>query len=190
VGAEIVSVEEKYRGWASFFVANVRLPDGTVISRVIEDHGRAACVLPYDPARRVAILVRQLRAPVLYSAKQPHFLEAVAGLIDGGEAPEASARREAMEEAGLRLATLDHVTTAWAMPGISTERMDLYLGEYSEGDRVTAGGGIDDENEGIEVMEMPLAEIAAMADSGALADMKTLLLVQTLRLRRPELFTR
>ena len=76
------------------------------------------------------------------------------------------------------------------MPGISTERMDLYLGEYSEGDRVAAGGGIDDENEGIEVVELPLAEVAAMADDGRLADMKTLLLVQTLRLRRSELFKR
>ncbi len=187
MSAHIISVEEKYRGWARFLVANVERADGSTISRVIEDHGRAVCVLPYDPARRLAILVRQLRAPVLYAVQEPHFLEAVAGLIDGTEAPEQSARREAEEEAGLRLESLAHVTTAWAMPGISTERMDLYLGAYSQADRVTAGGGIDDE--GIEVIEMPLADIAAMADAGTLADMKTLLLVQTLRLRRPELFT-
>jgi len=155
---------------------------------VIEDHGNAVCVLPYDPARRTAILVQQLRAPALYAAKQPHFLEAIAGSIDDGEDAESSAQREGVEEAGLQLRALDRVATAWAMPGVSTEQMDLFLGEYSAADRVGAGGGIDGEN--IEVIEMPLAKLAAMADSGGLQDMKTLLLLQTLRLRRPELFTR
>jgi nudix-type nucleoside diphosphatase (YffH/AdpP family) len=186
MSAEIVATEAKYRGWSTLLVARIRLPDGGTITREIEDHGRAVCVLPYDPARRTTILVRQLRAPVLYTAKTPHFLEAVAGQIDGDEAPDSAARREAEEEAGLRLSALVHVTTAWTMPGISTEQMDLYLGEYEERDRTGAGGGIDDE--GIEVLEMPLAEIAAMADAGTLTDMKTLVLVQTLRLRRPELF--
>ena len=74
------------------------------------------------------------------------------------------------------------------MAGVSTEQMDLFLAEYSQSDRVSAGGGIDEEHENIEVIEMPLAELAAMTDSGALKDMKALVLVQTLRLRRPEMF--
>jgi nudix-type nucleoside diphosphatase (YffH/AdpP family) len=186
MSAEIVATETKHRGWSAFLVATIRLPDGSTITREIEDHGNAVCVLPYDPVRRTAVLVQQLRAPVLFAAKQPHFLEAVAGMIDADEAPESSARRETMEEAGLRMRSLDHVVSAWAMPGISTERMDLFLGEYSEADRVNAGGGIEDES--IQVFEMPLTEIAAMADAGTLADMKTLVLLQTLRLRRPDLF--
>jgi nudix-type nucleoside diphosphatase (YffH/AdpP family) len=186
VTSKVVSTETKHRGWSALLVATIRLPDGSTITREIEDHGSAVCVLPYDPVRRTAVLVQQLRAPVLFAANLQHFLEAVAGLIDGEEAPESSARRETMEEAGLRMRSLDHVVTAWAMPGISTERMDLFLGEYSEADRVNAGGGI--ESESIQVFEMPLAEIAAMADAGTLDDMKTLVLVQTLRLRRPDLF--
>jgi hypothetical protein len=75
------------------------------------------------------------------------------------------------------------------MPGISTERMHLFLAPYAEGDRVAAGGGVADENEAIEVAEMPLAVLARRADEGGLGDLKTLLLVQTLRLRRPDLFT-
>lgn len=183
---EIVSVETKHRGWSALLVATIRLPDGSTITREIEDHGNAVGVLAYDPVRRTAVLVQQMRAPVLLAAKQPHLLEAVAGLIDGDEAPESSARRETMEEAGLRLRSLDHVVTAWTMPGISTERMDLFLGEYAQADRVNAGGGIEDES--IQVFEMPLAELAAMADAGTLTDMKTLLLLLTLRLRRPDLF--
>jgi nudix-type nucleoside diphosphatase (YffH/AdpP family) len=184
---KVVSVETKYQGWCRLLVAIIRLADGRTIKREVEDHGNAVCVLPYDPVRRMAILVQQLRAPVLFAAKQPHFLEAIAGLIDAEEAPDISARRETMEEAGLQMRSLDHVVTAWTMPGISTEQMDLFLGEYSEADRVNAGGGIEDES--IEVFEMPLTEIAAMADAGTLADMKTLVLLQTLRLRRPDLFS-
>jgi nudix-type nucleoside diphosphatase (YffH/AdpP family) len=186
---EIVGTEIKHRGWSTFLVATIRLPDGETISRVIEDHGNAVAVLPYDPARGTAIVVQQLRAPALYAAQQPHFQEAVAGRIDEGENAEACARREALEEAGLQLRVLEHVARAAAMPGVSTERMDLFLGEYSETDRVSAGGGVADEHENIEVVELPLAKLAAMADAGELHDMKTLLLLQTLRLRRPELFS-
>lgn len=184
--AEIVSTEVRHQGWCRLLVASIRLRDGSTIKREIEDHGNAVCVLPYDPVRRTAMLVQQLRAPALFAAKQPHSLEAVAGLIEPDEAADNSARREVMEEAGLRIRALDRVVTAWTMPGISTERMDLFLGEYAQADRVSAGGGIEDES--IQVIEVPLAELAAMADGGTLTDMKTLLLLQTLRLRRPDLF--
>ncbi len=186
MSAELVEAAPKYQGWSTLLVARIRLPDGRVITREIEHHGRAACVLTFDPERKTALLVRQVRAPAVYAAGQPHLLEAIAGLIDDNEPAEACARREAIEEAGLRLRSIDHVTTAWTMPGISTERMDLFLGQYAQADRVAPGGGTGDE--GIEVIEMPLAELAEMTDAGTLTDMKTLLLVQTLRLRRPDLF--
>ena len=188
MSAEIVETEIKHRGWSTFLIATIRLPDGTTITRSIEDHGNAVAVLPYDPVRRTAILVQQMRAPALYAAKHVHVLEAVAGRIDDGEDAETCARREAVEETGFRPRALERVAHAWAMPGVSTEQMDLFLGEYSEADRVGPGGGVAGEHENIEVIELPLSKLAAMADAGDLHDMKTLLLVQTLRLRRPELF--
>jgi len=186
MSVEIIGTEEKYRGWCTLLLVQVRYPDGRIVKREIEDHGRASCVLPYDAARKTALLVRQLRVPPLYAGGEAALLEAPAGLIDPGEDGEAAARREAMEEVGVRLVSLDRVTSAWSMPGISAERMDLFLGVYAVADRTGTGGGIDDE--GIEVVEMSLSELAAMADAGTLNDMKTLVLVQTLRLRRPELF--
>jgi hypothetical protein len=74
------------------------------------------------------------------------------------------------------------------MPGISTERMDLFLGSYTAADRVSAGGGLATEHEEIEVIELPLADLVALVEAGEDMDMKVLALVQTLRLRRPELF--
>src|SRR3954469_13516163 len=177
--AEIVATDVKHRGWSTFLVATIKLPDGHIITRVIEDHGNAVCVLPYDPTRRVAILVKQLRAPALYAAKQTDFLEAVAGRVDDGEDAESSARRETVEEAGFQLRTLERVARAWAMPGVSTEQMDLFLGEYSEADRIGTGGGVDGEHENIEVIELPLAKLRENADSGPPSDKKKLLFFQT-----------
>jgi len=184
----ILGVEPKYRGWCTLYLASVRLADGRVIAREIEDHGRAACVLPYDPARRVAMVVRQFRTPPLYAGGVPVLIEAPAGLIDAGEDGATAARREAMEEVGIRLSALEPVADAWTMPGISSERMALFLGVYAAADRIAAGGGIATEHEEIEVIELPLSDLVTMADNGTLADLKTFALVQTLRLRRPELF--
>ncbi len=184
---EIEKLDTLYKGWNSFALATIRLGSGQRITRMIEDHGAAACVLAYDPARRMAMLVRQFRAPVLLKTGVPDLLEAVAGLIEDHDGADC-ARREAMEEAGLRLQTLEPVATVWSIPSSSTEHIDLFLAPYGEADRVGEGGGLAHEHENIVVVELPLAELARMADAGEIADLKTLALVQTLRIRRPELF--
>ncbi|MHB2209991.1 NUDIX domain-containing protein [Methylobacterium sp. CM6257] len=175
-------------GWARYLVAEVLQDDGSRITREMEDHGRAVAVLPYDPDRRVATLVSQFRAPVLYSGGPPSHVEVPAGLLDEGAA-EDEARREAAEETGLRLSGLELVASAWSMPGISTERMDLFLAAYGAADRTGTGGGLASESEAVAVHEIPLAELAAMSRRGALTDMKSLVLLFALQLRRPELFT-
>ncbi|MCJ2012927.1 NUDIX domain-containing protein [Methylobacterium sp. J-076] len=185
--AQIGGVRVVHDGWARFLVAEVIQPDGTRISREVEDHGRAVAVLPYDPERRVATLVSQLRAPLLYAGGPDSIIEIPAGLLED-EAPEEGARREVTEETGLRLGPLDLVASAWSMPGLSTERMDLFLATYAAADRLGAGGGLANEGEAVTVHEIPLAELAAMVTRGALADMKTLVLLFALQIRRPDLF--
>ncbi|SDA32296.1 nudix-type nucleoside diphosphatase, YffH/AdpP family [Methylobacterium sp. UNC378MF] len=174
-------------GWARYLVAEVMQEDGTRITREMEDHGRAVAVLPYDPERRVATLVSQFRAPVLYSGGPPSHIEVPAGLLDEGDSAD-EARREAMEETGLRLSQLDFVASTWSMPGISTERMDLFLAAYGEADRTGTGGGLAAEGEAVAVHEIPLPELAAMGRRGAITDMKSLTLLFALQLQRPDLF--
>lgn len=186
--AEILTTEVAYSRWAKMILATIRLPDGQVTKRDIEDHGEAAMVLPYDPERGVALVIRQFRTPVSFVTGSGLVLEAAAGRLDG-EAPEVCARREAMEEAGVHLTTLEPVARTWSMPALSTERVSLFLAPYSAAARVGSGGGLTHEHEEISVIEMPLQQLAAMADEGAAMDLKLFALIQTLRVRQPGLFT-
>ena len=184
---KVEKVVEVYKGWST--LSKVTLSDGdTRFEREVEDHGQAVGVLPYDAERRVALLIQTPRTPVLLAGRAEPLLEAPAGLIDEGESPEESVRREAQEEVGVELTTLQPIGTIWSCPGVSTETIALYLAPYTSASRTGQGGGLADENESITVVEQSLATLAQLADQGGLADMKTFLLVQTLRLREPDLF--
>lgn len=175
-------------GWSRFRILRVRTADGTVLQREVEDHGPAVAVLPYDPQRRVATLVTQLRPALMFACGVQTLTEAPAGLLEEGEAPADCARREALEETGLRLGELEPLGALWPMPGLSTELMHLFLAPYGVADRVAAGGGLEVEHENIVVSEEPLAALAAAVDAGTLADLKTAFLVLHLRHRHPHLF--
>jgi nudix-type nucleoside diphosphatase (YffH/AdpP family) len=178
-----------YDGWTRFLILEVANPDGHRMTRAVLDHGEAACVLPYDRDRRVALLVSQQRVPQLYLGQRKSSLEAIAGRLDPEESAEESIRREAEEEAGLKLRELEAVGTCWASPGVSTERFHLFLAAYAPPDRSGPGGGRAEELENIEVKELALSDLARRADHGSITDAKTMLLIQTLRLRQPGLFT-
>ncbi len=177
-----------YDGWSRFQLLQVELGDGRIMARQFEDHGEASAVLPYDEARRVALLVRQPRIGPLYSGLDPYLLEIAAGLIEPGEAPDVAVRREALEELGVQLGAVEFVTTTWSVPALSSERIHLYLAAYTMADRVAAGGGVVEEGEEIEVLELPLQGLLDLADAGQITDMKSLTMIWALARRRPDLF--
>jgi nudix-type nucleoside diphosphatase (YffH/AdpP family) len=183
---EITATRIAHEGWAKLMVASIRTPDGKLITREIEHHGTAVCVLPYNAKRKTAILIRQFRAPPLLAAGLQETLEAVAGILDESD-PRDAARRETREETGVTLLSLQPLFETWTMPGISTERMQFYLGTYDEPPH-DVPHGVASEAEITHPVEIPLKDLAALADAGALTDMKTLLVLQTLRLREPDLF--
>ena len=185
---EILDRRLIYDGWYRFWVLRLRLPDGAEVERHLLDNGQAVAVLPYDPVRRVAMLITQPRVAVLV-AGEPDLLEAIAGNLDGA-APQDRVLNEAMEEGGLRLTTLEPVANIWAIPPVSTERVMLYLAPYRQADRVGEGGGHAEEHENISVVEIDLDTLYAMVMEGTLVDGKTLALAQALILRHPALFTR
>jgi nudix-type nucleoside diphosphatase (YffH/AdpP family) len=188
IAVRLLGQKTLYQGWGRYLLLTVGLAGGETVQRQLDDHGGAAAVLPYDAGRRCALLARLPRAGPLFAGQDPHMLEACAGMIDPGESAEACARREAMEELGVRLEALEPVSRVWTSPGVSSERIDLYLAPYAAVDRIAAGGGLEEEQEGIEVIERPLAELWRATQTGELNDLKTLALIMALRHRRPDLF--
>lgn len=138
-------------------------------------HGLAAAVLLYDPKRRLVTLVKQFRAGAYLSDGALATIEVCAGMLDG-DRPEVCAVREAREETGLAIRAPHHVFDAYMSPGGMSEKIACFVASYSEADRVGDGGGVD-EDEHIEVVEVPFAEALAMIERGAIADAKTIALL-------------
>jgi GDP-mannose pyrophosphatase NudK len=138
-------------------------------------HGKAAAVLMYDARRRVVVLVKQFRAGAYLSDGALATIEACAGMLDG-DPPDVCAIREALEETGVVIDKPVHAFDAYMSPGGMTEKIACFVAPYGEADRTGKGGGVD-EDEHIEVLEIPFAEALAMIERGAIADAKTIALL-------------
>lgn len=184
---KILNTKGVYHGWIDLKMLTVRLNEDETVDRELVDPPSGAAVLAYDPERRVAMVISEMRPPV-FLAGERDLLEVVAGAIDDGSSPIDWARREAMEEAGLRLAELEPVGQVWMSPAFSTERVSLFLARYTAADRVSQGGGLDEEQEHIRTKEISLADLGRLAWEDRIPDAKTLILVLKLMLLEPELF--
>jgi nudix-type nucleoside diphosphatase (YffH/AdpP family) len=184
----IVNSRPAYDGYAKVTVLTLADESGGQHFREVVSFGQSACVLPYDPERRVALVVRLPRAPLLLHGVAANLVEAPAGMIADGENADDAIRREAMEEAGLALTVLEPIAVCWPSPGVIAERTHLFLAPYALSDRLGPGGGLAEEHESITVEERPLAELWRAAEAGELQDLKTFALLLALYVRRPSLF--
>jgi ADP-ribose pyrophosphatase len=160
-------------------VIDLRRRDGSWQRQVREtyDRGDGAAILLYNRRKRTVILTRQFRFPVHAHGEPGPLIEVPAGKLDGDD-PQGCARREAEEEAGIRIADPVLVTTCYSSPGSMTEKLSLFIAEYDDGSRISAGGGLHEEGEDIEVLEIGFDEAMAMLRSGEIADAKTIILLQ------------
>jgi nudix-type nucleoside diphosphatase (YffH/AdpP family) len=144
--------------------------------------GEGAAVLPVDHHRGTVLLVRQIRISARLNGDTPLLIEACAGNVEDGEEPVETARKEAREEMGCVVHNLREIFSLYVSPGATTERAHLFLAEYDAQMRTSQGGGVPEEGEEIEPLELPLDRAWAMVQSGEIADAKTVLLLQHLRL--------
>jgi GDP-mannose pyrophosphatase NudK len=162
-----------------------RKKDGTVQtqSREAYDRGNGAVILLYNREQRTVILTRQFRLPTFVNGNESGMLiEACAGLLDRDN-PEACIRRETEEETGYRIQNVQKIFEAYMSPGSVTEILHFFIAEYSPTMKVAGGGGVDGEEENIEVLETGIGEAMEMINSGNIRDGKTIMLLQYVKLQ-------
>ena len=167
------------------YIIAYRRSDGAIEQqfREVYDRGNGAAILLYNKQRRTIVLTRQFRLPALLNGDPDGMLlEAPAGLLDADD-PVTAIRREAEEETGYRVTQVEEVLASIMSPGSVTERLHLFVGEYTAADRVSAGGGHASEGEDIEVIEVTLDQALAMIERREIVDAKTILLVYHAKLK-------
>ncbi len=133
--------------------------------------GDAVVVLPWDPKRDRVLLIEQFRmGPVMRHDPQPWLLEAVAGRVDAGESVESAARREALEEADLRIGQLFQAMSHYPSPGALTEFLYLFVGIADLPDGIEGVHGLADETEDIRGHLVDRAKLTRMALAGQITN--------------------
>lgn len=152
--------------------------------REVYDRGNGAAILLYNTKQKTVILTRQFRLPTyLNGNKTGMMIEVCAGMLDQDN-PEQCIIRETEEETGYRLKTVHKVMESYMSPGAVTEILYLFVGEYDESMKVNDGGGVEHEEENIDVMEMSYDEAYAMIESGQIKDAKTIILLQHAKINK------
>jgi GDP-mannose pyrophosphatase NudK len=158
--------------------------DGSVQVQTREayDRGNGATILLYNKHRKTVILTRQFRLPTYINGNLSGMLiETCAGLLDKDN-PEDCIRKETEEETGYKVTDVRKVYEAYMSPGSVTEILYFFIAEYSENMKINEGGGLEHEQEHIEVLELGIDQAMSMIENGEIKDGKTIMLLQYIRL--------
>jgi nudix-type nucleoside diphosphatase (YffH/AdpP family) len=154
-------------------------------ARETYDRGNGATILLHNASRGTVLLTRQFRFPAYVNAHRDGMLiETAAGLLDD-EDPETAIRREAAEELGVTIGSLEHVFDVFMSPGSVTEKVHCYAAPYDSETVVPARAGVAEEGEDIEVLELAFGEALEMIRDGRIEDAKTIMLLQWAALDGP-----
>ena len=151
--------------------------------REVYDRGDGAAILLYNSNTKTVLLTRQFRLPSYLNGNESGMMiEVCAGLLDKDN-PEECIIRETEEETGYRISKVEKVMESYMSPGAVTEILHLFVGEYNEGMKVSEGGGLESEQENIDVLEMSYDEAYNMISTGEIKDAKTILLLQHAKIK-------
>ncbi|MEZ4803044.1 MAG: NUDIX domain-containing protein [Gelidibacter sp.] len=149
------------------------------LSRETYDRGNGTGILLYNREKKTVILTKQFRMPSYHNDKNDGMsIEVCAGAIDKNESAESTIIREVEEEVGYRIQKAEQVFSAYSSPGALSEKMYLFIAEYNDDMKVNDGGGVENENEEIEVLELKFQKAIEMVSSGDIQDFKTIMLLQ------------
>ena len=188
---EIVAHAQDRTAWSTFHRMSyrVRRRDTTWLPQEREflDRGDAIALLPYNPETGKILLTRQFRMPVyLRHPAEASLLECCGGILDNAD-PEITLRHEALDELGLSLTALEKVFEGYSSPGSVCEKVHFYLAPYSPAQRQHPGGGLLQEGEDIEILELPLSEAMNLIRTHEIRDTRTIALILYLAATNPRL---
>jgi GDP-mannose pyrophosphatase NudK len=153
-------------------------------TREVYDRGNGATILLYNKEFKTVILTRQFRLPSFVNGnKKGLLIEACAGLLDQDQ-PEEAIKRETEEETGYRIKDIRKIFEAYMSPGSVSEILYFFIAAYSQTMKVNAGGGVEQEQEDIEVLEMGFDQALALMESGEIRDAKTIMLLQYMQIHQ------
>lgn len=173
--------------WSKFerYTFELRTPQGQweVQNREVYDRGDGAVVLLFNRVKLTVVLTTQFRLPTFLNGNiSGMMVEACAGAMEDQD-PLECVIREAWEETGYKISAAEKVFELYMSPGSVTEKLHFYIAECSDAMRTGTGGGLDSEQEYIEVLELPLSRARDMLASGEIKDAKTVILIQHLLLK-------
>ena len=159
------------------------------LCREVLNKPAAVGVMLYDPVADACVMIEQFRPGAWLAGHNPWLLEIVAGMIEGGEAPEDVARRESVEETGVSIGALEFIGGYFPSPGSSTEFLHLYAARV---DSTTAGGihGLPQEGEDIRVVVLTLADLEERLTQGRIDNAAAMIAIQWLLLHHDNLRSR
>jgi len=161
-------------------------PDGSWQhqEREVYDRGNGATVLLYNPDQSSIILTRQFRMPTYVNGNSDGMLiESCAGLLEQDDA-QTCIKKELEEETGYKVDNVKKIFEAYMSPGSVTEIIHFFVAQYTKEMKVSGGGGLEAEQEYIEVLELDFDHAVAMITSGEIKDAKTIMLLQYAQLNR------
>ena len=146
--------------------------------REVYDRGNGATILLYNKDQQKVILTRQFRLPTFVNRnKSGMLIESCAGLLDNDNA-EDCIKKETEEETGFKIENVKKIFEAYMSPGSVTEIVHFFVAAYSKEMKVSEGGGLTEEQENIEVLELNFNEALRMISNGEIKDGKTIMLLQ------------
>ncbi|PVD53339.1 GDP-mannose pyrophosphatase NudK [Terrimonas sp.] len=139
-------------------------------SREVYDRGNGATILLYNKDFKTVVLTRQFRIPTFLNGNETRILiESCAGLLDKDSA-ENCIKRETEKETGYKISCVRKIFEAYMSPGSVTEILYFFIAEYSHNMKVSNGGGVEDEQEDIEVLEINFNTALEMIETGEIKD--------------------
>jgi len=153
-------------------------------TREVYDRGNGATILLYNSSKKTVVLTRQFRLPTYVNGNADGYLiESCAGLLDTDDA-ENCIRRETEEETGFKIEHVSKVLEAYMSPGSVTELLYFFVAEYTKEMKISDGGGLVEDGEHIEVLEIPFTKALEMINTGEIRDGKTIILLQYVQINQ------